>query len=146
MISVIQRVKESFVEVNKKQIIKIKKGLLVFVAIESTDNLETIKKFTKKILKLRIFNDDNGNMNLSIQEIKGELMIIPQFTLTADTKKGNRPGFSGCCHPSIAQPIFNDLFEYTKNEYSKTYSGFFGTDMNIGIVNEGPATFMMRIQ
>lgn len=140
---VIQRVSEAHVKVDNKIVGEIKNGLLLLVGIDELDEKEDANWLVQKILNLRIFGDSEGKLNLSVAEIKGEILCISQFTLIADYKKGNRPSFIKAAKPDKAIPIF----EYFKQEISKsglkTESGIFGADMKVSLLNDGPVTIVM---
>ena len=143
MKTVIQRVSEANVKVEGKIVGNISQGLLLLIGIDENDEKEDADWLVQKILNLRIFGDENGKLNLSVQDIKGEILCISQFTLIADYKKGNRPSFIKAAKPDKAVP----LFEYFKNEISKsglkTESGIFGADMKVSLLNDGPVTIVM---
>ncbi|MDR1896457.1 MAG: D-tyrosyl-tRNA(Tyr) deacylase [Prevotellaceae bacterium] len=137
----IQRVTEASVSVDKKVIGQISKGLLLFVGFEDSDNDTDLTTAAAKVSKLRIFNDNNGIMNLSISDIKGQFLVISQFTLHAQTKKGNRPSYIKAAHPSIAKPLYEQFL--TKLEQYSDFaiqSGEFGADMQVTLINDGPVT------
>ena len=140
---VIQRVSEASVAVGGQIVGAISNGLLLLIGIDEQDDESDANWLVQKILNLRIFSDVEGKMNLSVQDIQGEILCISQFTLIAEYKKGNRPGFSKAAKPEQAIP----LFEYFKNEISKsglkTESGLFGTDMKVSLLNNGPVTIVM---
>ncbi len=140
---VIQRVSESSVKVDGKTAGKIGKGLMLLIGIDENDEKTDTDWLIQKILNLRIFGDEEGKLNLSIQDIKGEILCISQFTLIADYKKGNRPSFIKAARPEKAIP----LFEYFKEEIAKsglkTESGIFGADMKVSLINDGPVTVVM---
>lgn len=140
---VIQRVSEASVTVGGQIVGAISNGLLLLIGIDEQDDEKDANWLVQKILNLRIFSDVEGKMNLSVQDIQGEILCISQFTLIAEYKKGNRPGFSKAAKPEQAIP----LFEYFKNEISKsglkTESGIFGTDMKVSLLNNGPVTIVM---
>jgi D-tyrosyl-tRNA(Tyr) deacylase len=120
----------------------INKGLLVLVGFDSSDNLDDIEKATRKIVQLRIFADENGMMNKSLMEIKGELLIVSQFTLYADIQKGNRPSFVKAASPCIAIPLYEALIAACKETVSAEMvkTGVFGADMAVSLINDGPVT------
>ncbi len=140
---VIQRVSEASVTVGGQIVGAISNGLLLLIGIDEQDDEKDANWLVQKILNLRIFSDAEGKMNLSVQDIQGEILCISQFTLIAEYKKGNRPGFSKAAKPEQAIP----LFEYFKNEISKsglkTESGIFGADMKVSLLNNGPVTIVM---
>lgn len=140
---VIQRVSEAEVIVEKKIVGKISKGFLLLIGIEEEDEEKDADWLIQKIVNLRIFNDEDGKLNLSISDIKGEILCVSQFTLIADYKKGNRPSFIKAAKPEKAIP----LFEYFKTELAKSElkceSGVFGADMKVNLINDGPVTIVM---
>ena len=140
---VIQRVSWSKVIVDKKIVSQIKQGILLLVGIEEKDNQENLlNEIVSKILKLRIFSDQNDKMNLSIEEIKGEILVVSQFTLLADTTQGNRPYYGNAAGPEIAKPIFNKLVEELKKSKLKVETGIFGAKMEVELLNDGPVTIL----
>ena len=143
MKAVIQRVSEASVKVDGKTVGEIGNGLLLLIGIGETDEKTDAEWLVQKILNLRIFGDAEGKLNLSVTDIAGEILCISQFTLIADYKKGNRPSFIKAAKPEHAVP----LFEYFKEEISKsglkTESGFFGADMKVSLLNDGPVTIVM---
>lgn len=139
---VIQRVKQAKVKVDNKVIGKINRGLLLLVGIEDRDRVR-VREIAEKILKLRIFADENDKMNLSVQDIKGEILVVPQFTLIADTSGGNRPYFGNAAPPKIAKPIFNQFVEELKKTGLKVETGVFGAKMEVSLINDGPVTIIV---
>jgi D-tyrosyl-tRNA(Tyr) deacylase len=142
MRALVQRVSKANIEVNKKNISYINKGLLVLLGIQDTDDESDITWLSNKIIKMRIFEDDNGKMNQSIEDIGGELLIVSQFTLHASTKKGNRPSFINAAHPDKALPIYQ-TFVSECNKQISTQTGKFGAMMQVGLVNDGPVTIWL---
>jgi len=140
----IQRVKHASVEVDKKPIAQINHGLLLFVGLEKNDSAALLKKAINKVLNYRVFNDVNDKMNLNIQDIQGELLIVSQFTLAAQTSKGLRPSFSSAMHPEESEPLFNDFVRLIQLEYPHVQTGEFGADMKVSLLNDGPVTFMLN--
>ncbi len=140
----IQRVKRASVTIEGKIYSSINSGILAFVGIEKGDDKEKSEKLAKKIVNLRIFSDENGKMNLSLLNTNGEMLIVSQFTLCGDCKKGTRPSFDKSASPDIA----NELYEYFINQVEfngvKTKHGKFGADMEVSIINDGPVTFMLE--
>jgi D-aminoacyl-tRNA deacylase len=144
MRAVIQRVSKALVNVNKKKHAQIGEGLLIFLGIEDTDDAEDIVWLCNKIIQLRIFNDGHGIMNLSIQQINGEIMIISQFTLHASTKKGNRPSYIKASKPEIAKPIYQRFIQKLKQiTNNNVETGIFGANMQIELLNNGPVTIII---
>ena len=144
MRALIQRVNNSQVEVEGKIVGSINKGLLILLGIESLDTEEDIDWLINKIVQLRIFNDSEGIMNLSVLDIKGEILVISQFTLHASTKKGNRPSYIKAANPSIAKPLYELFLEKLREkEITKTAAGIFGADMKVQLVNDGPVTIFI---
>jgi len=141
---VIQRVSEASVTIGQNIVAQINKGLLILVGIESEDNLEDINWLVSKIVYLRIFGDANNVMNLSVQDIDGEIIVVSQFTLHALTKKGNRPSYIKAAKPDIAIPMYEKFIQLLELELGKKIqTGHFGADMKVALVNEGPVTIIM---
>lgn len=140
---VIQRVSESSVKVDGKIVGEIGKGLMLLVGIDENDEKSDADWIVQKILNLRIFGDEDDKLNLSIQDIKGEILCISQFTLIADYKKGNRPSFIKAAKPDKAIPLFDYFKEEIAKSGLKTESGIFGADMKVSLINDGPVTIVM---
>lgn len=141
MRSIIQRVSEATVTIEGKKVSEIKKGLLVLVGIEDADTQEDIDWLVAKIVKMRIFGDDQDVMNLSVQDIDGEVIIVSQFTLHASTKKGNRPSYIKAAKADIAIPIYQNFIQQFEKELGKpVQTGEFGANMKVCLLNEGPVT------
>lgn len=137
----IQRVKSAAVTIEEKLFSEINQGLLILLGIEEEDNQEDIVWLTRKISRLRIFSDENDAMNLSVQDVKGECMVVSQFTLHANTKKGNRPSFVKAAKPDIAIPLYEKFILHLESEMGKEVkTGSFGAMMDIALVNDGPVT------
>lgn len=140
---VIQRVSEANVKVEGTIVGNISHGLLLLIGIDEEDTQSNADWLIQKVLNLRIFGDENGNLNLSVKDVEGEILCISQFTLIADYKKGNRPSFIKAAKPDVAIP----LFEYFKEEIAKSglkiESGIFGSDMKVSLLNDGPVTIVM---
>jgi len=144
MRAVIQRVTEASVTINSSEKSSIDNGLLVLVGIEEADTYEDIEWLSGKISRLRIFDDNNGIMNLSVNDVNGEVMVISQFTLHASTKKGNRPSYIKAAKPEIAIPIYNDFIKkLTQDTNRKIKAGEFGAFMQIALINDGPVTIII---
>ena len=144
MKAVIQRVSQSSVTINNEIVAQIQQGLLVLVGIEDTDNQEDINWLTSKIANLRIFEDENKVMNLSLKDIDGEMIVVSQFTLHAATKKGNRPSYIKASKPEIAIPLYESFVQQMEIELGKkVQTGQFGADMKVRLVNDGPVTIII---
>ncbi len=143
MKAVIQRVSESHVKVDGNIVGEIRKGLMLLVGIDENDTEADADWLVQKILNLRIFGDEDGKLNLSVQDIKGEILCISQFTLIADYKKGNRPSFIKAAKPDKAIPLFDYFREEISKSGLKTESGIFGADMKVSLINDGPVTIVM---
>ena len=141
---VIQRVTKASVTINRSVNGAIQKGLLVFVGIEKEDNMEDISWLSNKIINLRIFDDDQGVMNLSLKDIGGNILLISQFTLHATTKKGNRPGYSKAARPELAIPLYQAFINQLQKDLEKEIAtGEFGADMKVELLNDGPVTIVI---
>jgi D-tyrosyl-tRNA(Tyr) deacylase len=144
MRAVIQRVSHASVTINNKVKSRIKNGLLILLGIEENDNENDIDWLVKKTVQMRIFSDTDRKMNLSVQDIKGDVLVISQFTLFASTKKGNRPGFTRSAKPDIAIPLYEQFLSELKKQYGKEiFSGEFGADMKVELLNDGPVTIII---
>lgn len=144
MRALIQRVSEARVVIDGNVKGAISAGLLVFVAVEPADTPEDLEWLAGKITRLRIFNDDAGVMNLSVQEVQGGILVISQFTLFASTKKGNRPSYSRSAPPELAIPLYDQFVSRLAHEFGpRLQTGEFGADMKVHLVNDGPVTIMM---
>jgi D-tyrosyl-tRNA(Tyr) deacylase len=139
----VQRVLEASVDVNDKTVGSIKKGLLVFLGVEKGDTISQTDFLVNKLINLRIFTDAEGKMNLSVIDIKGEILVISQFTLAADTTHGNRPGFTLAELPEKAEVMYNYFNEKLKERGFPPQNGIFQTDMKVKLINDGPATFWL---
>lgn len=140
---VIQRVTQASVSVNQKIIGSIKQGFLVLIGISEDDTTEIADKLVKKLIGLRIFEDENGKTNLSLKDIRGELLLVSQFTLYADCKKGNRPSFTKAGKPELANQLYEYIIEACKKEFPVVQTGEFGADMKVSLLNDGPFTIIL---
>ena len=141
---VIQRVSEARVKVSDKIISEIKLGFLILLGVEKSDSKEDIDWLVNKISNLRVFSDNELKMNLSIKDIKGEIIVVSQFTLHAKTKKGNRPSYINAASPEQAEPLYQEFILQLKNESAvSVQSGVFGANMQVDIVNDGPVTIII---
>jgi len=144
MIGLLQRVESANVVVNGERCAAIGRGLLVFVGVQATDTESNAHALLEKLLKYRIFEDDRGRMNLSLQQIHGELLVVPQFTLAADTRHGLRPGFSTAAPPELGKRLFDAFLSAACQLHTPVESGRFGSTMKVSLVNDGPATFWLE--
>ncbi|MFA9189811.1 D-aminoacyl-tRNA deacylase [Flavobacterium sp. FZUC8N2.13] len=141
---VIQRVTEASVTIENKIVASIQKGLLILVGIEDADVQEDIDWLVAKIAKIRIFGDENNVMNLSVQDIDGDIIVVSQFTLHAGTKKGNRPSYIKASKPEIAIPLYENFVRKLESEMGKkVQTGEFGADMKVSLLNDGPVTILI---
>lgn len=141
---VIQRVLEASVTIDNEIVAQIQKGLLVLVGIEDKDTIEDVNWLSSKIVNLRIFADENDIMNLSVKEIKGDVIVVSQFTLYASTKKGNRPSYIKASKPEIAIPLYESFIQQIELDLcNKVQTGRFGADMKVVLVNDGPVTIII---
>ena len=144
MRAVVQRVKQASVSVSGETVSEIGIGLLIFLGIEPADNEEDINWLVKKVANLRIFNDEQGVMNISLLENGGEALVISQFTLHASTKKGNRPSYIRAANPDVAIPIYEEFVSRLQGQLGKQVgAGIFGADMKVSLVNDGPVTIII---
>lgn len=139
----IQRVNEADVSVDENVIGRIGKGLLVFIGISEDDNTEIADKMVKKLLGLRIFEDENGKTNLDIKTVDGQLLLISQFTLYADCRKGNRPSFTNAGSPDLANELYRYIIKCCRREIAVVEEGSFGAEMTVSLTNDGPFTIFL---
>ena len=141
---VLQRVSSASVTIENKVVAEIQKGLLVLVGIEDADNQEDINWLTAKIANIRIFEDENQVMNLSVKDIEGDVVVVSQFTLHANTKKGNRPSYIKASKPEVAIPLYENFVQQLEKELGKkVQTGVFGADMKVALINDGPVTILI---
>ena len=144
MIALIQRVSEASVSIKGNVVASIGKGLLVLLGMEKDDSTLEADRIAEKLLHCRVFEDDQGRLNLDVTTINGEVLVVPNFTLAADTKKGNRPGFSTALEPNKAEPLFNYLIQQLERTHSPIRQGVFGANMQVKLVNDGPITISLK--
>ena len=140
---VIQRVTHASVKVNNETVGNIGKGFMVLIGVSVEDSKEIADKMIKKLLGMRIFEDENGKTNLSLDDVNGELLLISQFTLYADCKKGNRPSFTDAGGPEMANELYEYIIEECKKSGKKVEKGIFGADMKVELLNDGPFTIVL---
>jgi D-tyrosyl-tRNA(Tyr) deacylase len=144
MIALIQRVSEAQVRVDGKVVGAIGRGVLALIGVRPMDNDSAVERMLERLLSYRIFSDAEGRMNLSVREVSGGLLLVPQFTLAADTKKGTRAGFSTAAEPEHAQSMYAQLVQRAREAYAPVSSGVFGAHMQVSLVNDGPVTFWLE--
>lgn len=145
MIGLIQRVGEACVKVEGRITGQIGGGLLVLVGVEKHDTHASAQRLLERILGYRVFPDESGKMNLSLTDIAGELLLVPQFTLAADTRKGTRPSFSSAATPELGASLFEYFVTTAREHHTKVAAGVFGADMKVWLVNDGPVTFWLQV-
>lgn len=144
MITVVQRVKKARVEINRKIIGQIDQGLLIFVGFEPDDDEAEVSRLLERILNYRVFSDDNDKMNLSLRDRQAGLLLVPQFTLAADTKKGRRPSFTSAAKPEEGSRLFDFIVHQARQNHATVACGQFGADMQVHLQNDGPVTFILK--
>ena len=141
---VIQRVKNAQVDVDTKTVGKIDNGFLVLIGITHTDTKEIADYLVKKLINLRVFEDENGKMNLSLKDINGAILLVSQFTLYADCSGGNRPSFTEAAKPDLANELYDYIISECKKKVDKVETGIFGADMKVSLLNDGPVTIILE--
>lgn len=144
MIALIQRVNHASLRIDGETHCSINKGLVVLLGLEKNDTRAAGEKLLRKVLDYRVFADADGRMNLSVSAIGGQLMLVSQFTLAADTERGLRPSFTSAMPPADAQALYDELVQWVQAEYPRVVTGVFGADMKILLENDGPVTFSLR--
>jgi len=145
MIALLQRVNEAAVHVDGELIGQIGRGLLLFIGVEKDDGEAQAQRLLERFLGYRVFPDQQDRMNLSVTDIQGGVLLVPQFTLAADTRKGTRPSFSSAAAPQQGEQLFDFLVEQTRSRHTQVASGRFGADMQVSLVNDGPVTFWLQV-
>ena len=141
---IVQRVNKSQVEVEEKIVGKIDKGFMVLIGITHNDTKEIADFLVRKLINLRVFEDEKGKMNLSLKDVQGSLLLISQFTLYADCTSGNRPSFTNAAKPEFANELYEYIIEECKKQISNVQTGIFGADMQVSLVNDGPVTIILE--
>lgn len=144
MIALLQRVLEAKVRVDGVAVASIEQGLLVFVGVRPEDDVAAAQRLLDRILKYRVFADEHGKMNLNLGQIGGNLLLVPQFTLAADTRHGLRPGFSTAAAPELGRRLFEWLTAAARTRHPRVECGVFGADMQVALINDGPVTFWLE--
>ncbi len=145
MIGLLQRVSEASVSIAGERVAAIDAGLLVLVGVERNDSEHEARRLLERLLGYRVFPDDSGRMNLSVADTGGGLLLVPQFTLAADTGSGTRPGFSSAAEPGEGRRLFGWLLEQARAQHGDVGAGRFGADMQVALVNDGPVTFHLQV-
>jgi len=145
MIGLLQRVSSASVTVEERCVADIGAGLMVLVGVEKTDTKDVVHRLVERVLNYRVFGDDEGKMNLSVVDIEGEVLLVPQFTLVADTKKGMRPGFSSAAPPQQGSDLFDSFVDIMSAQMPRVQTGEFGADMAVELINDGPVTFWLQV-
>ncbi len=145
MICLLQRASHGQVTVNQSIIGQIGQGLVVLVGFQPNDDLVKLDKMAQKMLNYRLFSDTDGKMNLNVQQVDGDLLLVPQFTLAADTHSGLRPSFSSSAKPELARKLFHEFIALVETKYKEPKTGEFGADMQVSLTNDGPVTFWLEV-
>lgn len=145
MIALIQRVRRADVTVGTDVVGAIGSGMLLLLGVEAGDTTAELRKLADKVLKYRLFSDEAGKMNLNVQQAGGQLLVVSQFTLAADTNSGLRPSFTPAARPEIAEPMYLQFVDYCRAQGMTVATGQFGADMQVGLVNDGPVTFWLQV-
>lgn len=145
MIGLLQRVKNAYVDVAGQRIASIEQGLLVLIGVERDDQTTQADRLLQRLLNYRVFADAEDKMNLSLQDIGGGLLLVPQFTLPANTKKGNRPSFTPAANPEQGAKLFSYLVAQAQQNHPNVACGQFAADMQVGLINDGPVTFWLQV-
>ena len=145
MIALLQRVSEASVSVEGERIARIQRGLLVLLCAEKKDTTALADALLKKLLAYRVFSDEAGKMNLNLAQVGGELLLVPQFTLAADTRSGTRPSFTPAAPPQLATSLFDHVVSEAKLRHPVVETGRFGADMQVALINDGPVTFWLQV-
>lgn len=140
----LQRVQSAKVVVDGQVIGAIGSGILVFLAVEKRDTTEKMKRMAQRLLSYRLFSDSQGKMNLNVQQVQGGVLIVPQFTLAADTRKGNRPSFTPAAEPLLGETLYRQFIDEVTRQYCHVATGSFGADMKVHLINDGPVTFWLE--
>lgn len=143
MICLIQRVSSANVVVSDKPVANIDQGILALIGIQAEDDEKSLEHGLERMLNYRIFSDENDRMNLSLVDVNGGLLLVPQFTLAANTKKGRRPGFTSAAPPQQSRQLFKHLVDIARDRYDIVETGVFGADMQVNLCNDGPVTFIL---
>lgn len=146
MLGLIQRVKHASVSVDGQTVGEIQQGILLLLGIQKNDTRETADKLIDKVLAYRIFADADNKMNCNVQQIEGEVLVVSQFTLAADTRKGLRPSFSSAAPPAMAEELYDYFVKQMRGKHPQVATGIFAADMQVSLINDGPVTFMLEME
>lgn len=146
MLGLIQRVKHASVSVDGKNVGEIQQGILLLLGIQKNDTRDTADKLIDKVLAYRIFADADNKMNCNVQQIEGGVLVVSQFTLAADTRKGLRPSFSSAASPAMAEELYDYFVKQMRNKHTQVATGIFAADMQVSLTNDGPVTFMLEME
>ncbi len=144
MIVLLQRVRQAKVDVSGQCIASIGQGILALIGVQPDDNDNTAEHFISRIINYRLFADAQGKMNLSLVDIEGGLLLVPQFTLAANTSNGRRPSFTSTAQPALGKSVFQSMIDFAQNSYTPVEAGFFGAEMAVHLINDGPVTFILE--
>lgn len=145
MIALLQRVTQASVSIDSTVTASIDAGLCVLIGVQPNDNEQSAQRLVDKLLGYRVFSDEQGRMNLDVKQAKGQVLLVPQFTLAADTSQGRRPGFSTAAKPEMAEALFKDFCERARQQKNDVQTGSFGANMQISLTNDGPITFWLEV-
>ena len=145
MLGLIQRVASASVVVEGETVGAIDRGILLLLGVQKGDDSRLVEKLLNKVLAYRIFNDEKGHMNLSLKDVAGQLLVVSQFTIAADTKKGLRPSFSSAAPPALAEVLYDEFLKRAAEQCHHVAAGRFGADMKVSLLNDGPVTFMLQV-
>lgn len=146
MLGLIQRVSRASVSVDGKEVGAIEQGILLLLGVERNDSRASVDKLVDKLLGYRIFSDAEGKMNCNVQQVGGGILVVSQFTLAADTRKGTRPGFSTAAAPALAEELYDYCLARLGERHSPVTSGIFAANMQVSLINDGPVTFMLQVE
>lgn len=145
MIALLQRVTQASVSIEGTVTASIDAGLCVLIGVQPNDNEQSAQKLVDKLMGYRVFPDEQGRMNLDVRQANGKVLLVPQFTLAADTSQGRRPGFSTAAKPDMAEALFNEFCERARQQINDVQIGSFGADMQVALINDGPITFWLEV-
>jgi len=145
MIGLLQRVSRASVTVNNQIVGEIGLGLVVLIAVQRNDAAAQANRLLERVLTYRVFEDEAGRMNIDVTQANGGLLLVPQFTLAANTRKGNRPSFTDAAEPEVSKALYEELVDAARSKWNKVASGIFGENMDVSLINQGPVTFWLEV-